>query len=132
MKKVIFSVLVVSLFLLQTCRYHLVKDATILRNKSLKEQQKTMQGKAVEGNTYYPYLIGYNLQDSMDEAFEQAGPGYDMLVNAKVDVKYYYVLIYFSKYVIVQGTAVKSKELKASMGEEAYQKWYAQQDVISR
>lgn len=125
--------LIFGIFIASGCRYELVEDVVITRADSPKSAAVEIPGgKEVEGNTYYPYLIGYNLKDSIDEAFENAGEEYDLLVNAKIDVKYYYVLIYFSKYVIVTGTAAKSSELIAKMGEEGYRQWLASQNVVAR
>jgi len=131
-KKNIARIMVLVLFLLNGCAYRLVDNITVVNSKNKNINMDMTIGKKVEGNVYYPYLVGYNLQDAIDEAFKNAGPKYNMLVNATIDVKYYYVLIYFSKYVIIKGTAVNSSELKTSMGEVKYYNWLANQSVLYR
>jgi len=130
--KNITMTMVLVLFLLNGCAYRLADNITVLNSKNNNTTMDLSIGKKVEGNVYYPYLVGYNLQDAIDEAFENAGSQYNMLVNATIDVKYYYVLLYFSKYVIVKGTAINSSELKTSMGEAKYYKWLANQNVLYR
>lgn len=124
--------IVCSVFLLQACSYRMMDNAVIQKGPQNQQKVKEEIGKKVEGYAYYPYLAGYKLQDAIDSAFVVAGPDYDMLINTTVDVKFYNILVYFSKYVIVKGTAVKSAELKNSMGEAEYQLWLRGQNVVYR
>lgn len=114
------------------CSYQVISNAVIQKQAVEALDTSKLKGVEVEGKVYYPYLIGYNFQESIDQAFAQAGEGYDIIVNAKVDTKYYYGVVYFSKYVFVTGTAIKSSEVKASMGEEGYTHWLAGQNIISK
>ncbi len=119
-------------FVFQGCAHHLVKNATLVKGQAPAANIDLSKGKQVEGKTYYPYMIGYDFEDSIDKAFAAAGKDFDILVNTTIDVKYYFALIYYSKYVIVKGTAVNSSALKTSMGEEKYKQWLAGQNVIYR
>jgi len=131
MNRSIITLAIVGLTLLSAggCAYPLLDNVT-LSNTASSSDQIDVPGKEVEGTTYYPYLIGYNIRDAVDDAFENAGPEYDLIVNAKITVKYYYLLIYYSKYVIVNGTAVNSKELIAQWGDEKYRQWLGSQNVL--
>jgi len=86
--------------------------------------------KEVTGDSYHPYLIGANIDDAINHALEEAGAGYDLLIDATLEVNYYYMIIYFSNYITVKGTAVNSKELKVEMGEQEYFKWISSKSVI--
>lgn len=114
------------------CAYRMVSDVAIARSMNPAAAPEVPTGKEVMGDAYYPYLIGYNLDDAIADAFEKAGPEYDLLIHARIDVKFYYLLIYFSKYVMVHGTAVNSTELKTQMGEPAFDKWLASQNIVRR
>jgi len=129
-RKNIAIFMLLSMFLLNGCAYRLFDNITVVNSKSKPAHIDQDVGKKVEGDAYYPYLIGYNLQDAIDEAIENAGSNYNMLINTTIDVKYYYALIYFSKYVMIKGTAVNSSELKERMGEEKYSKWFAEQNIF--
>lgn len=130
LKKYYIMVFIVASILVQSCSFRLIDETTIIKTeKNFIEQDRSI-GKEVEGNQYFPYLLGYNIQGAIDEAFENAGEEYDMLINLSVDTKHYYFVIYFSQYVVVKGTAVNSDELKAEMGDEKYSKWISQQNII--
>jgi amino acid permease len=70
--------------------------------------------------------IGANIKDAMDGALESAGPNYDILVDGVVFIKQY---PFWAGYE-VEGTALSSKEIRMSMGEEAFNKWYASANVF--
>lgn len=129
-KKYYIMVFIVASIIIQSCSFRLIDETTIIKTEKSYMEQEISIGKEVEGNEYFPYLLGYNIQGAIDEAFENAGENYDMLINTSVDTKHYYFVIYFSQYVVVKGTAVNSNELKKSMGDEKYSKWITQQNVI--
>ena len=129
--KRLFVALVVSL-LSTGCAYRVVDDAVLTRPGGPAPKVDVADAKPVEAGAYYPYLIGFDLRRAVDKAFAEAGPEYDMLVNASITVKHYYVLIYFSQYVFVRGDAVRSEDLRAQLGEESYQRLIGGPGVISR
>lgn len=130
LKKYYIMVFVAASILVQSCSFRLIDETAIIKTeKSIMEKEISI-GKKVEGNEYFPYLLGYNIQGAIDDAFENAGENYDMLINTSVDTKHYYFVIYFSQYVVVKGTAVNSNELKEKMGDEKYSKWISQQNII--
>ena len=129
-KKYYIMVFVAVSIMVQSCAFRLIDETAIIKTENNFVEQEITIGKKVEGKQYFPYMIGYNIQGAIDEAFENAGEKYDMLINASVDTKHYYFVIYFSQYVVVKGTAVNSNELRNSMGDEKYSKWISQQNVI--
>ena len=129
-KKYHIMLFVVASIIVQSCAYRLIDETAIIKTEMSFTEHDISIGKKVEGNQYFPYLIGYNIQGAIDDAFENAGKEYDMLINTSVDTKHYYFVIYFSQYVVVKGTAVNSNELKTKMGDEKYSKWISQQSVI--
>ena len=92
-KRNITLIVVLVMFFFSGCAYRLVDNMTVLNAKNNRTNIDLSIGKQVEGNAYYPYLVGYNFQDAIDNAFLKAGPQFDMLVNTTIDVKYYYVPI---------------------------------------
>ena len=62
-----------------------------------------------------------NIKDAMDKALQSAGSGYDILIDGVVyQHSYYAVLFVIIKYT-VEGTPVKSAELKAQLGESGFE-----------
>lgn len=109
-----------------------IDNGVIITNKSCKELTPYQGQKEVTGNSYHPYLMRTNIDDAINSSLEKAGPGYNMLINATLKVNYYYMIVYFSNYITVEGTAVNSTELKAEMGEQEYFKWLSSKDILQR
>lgn len=130
LKKYYIMVLVAASIMVQSCAYRLIDDTAIIKTEKSFIEHDISIGKKVEGKEYFPYLIGYNIQGAIDDAFDNAGKEYDMLINTSVDTKHYYFVVYFSQYVVVKGTAVNSNELKKTMGDEKYSNWISEQNVI--
>jgi len=86
--------------------------------------------KEVEGNHYYPYLSGNNINEAVFNALEKAGSEYDMLIDATINVKYYFLFVYFSDYVTVKGTAVNSQKLQEEMGPAKFAAYLQGKNVI--
>ena len=67
-----------------------------------------------------------NIKDAMDKAIESAGPGYDLLIDGVIrQISYPYWTI-----AVVTGTAVRSSDLKAHLGEEGFQEWLKATNVF--
>ncbi|GAL65094.1 hypothetical protein [Algibacter lectus] len=136
MKKIVFIVLGIALIVLAVITWgksvSIVDNGVIITNKSNNVVASYQGKKEVTSDSYHPYLIGTNIEDAISLALENAGPGYDMLIDATLKVNYYYMIIYFSNYITVEGTAVNSAELKAEMGEQEYYKWLSSKDILQR
>ena len=134
MKKVLLIIIGIALIGLAIITWGksltIINDGIIITVKSSDKAIESSGEKKVEGDSYHPYLIGTNINEAVDKALEKAGPEYDMLIDATLEVNYYYMIIYFSNYITVTGTAVNSDELKAEMGEENYHRWLAGKNVM--
>ncbi len=118
---IIISIVLVVLAIVTWGRHVAVVDnGVIITNKNSKVVTSYQGQKEVTGDSYYPYLMDTNIDDAISIALEKAGADYDMLIDATLEVNYYYMIVYFSNYITVEGTAVNSAELKAEMGEQEY------------
>ncbi|WP_430934160.1 hypothetical protein [Saccharicrinis sp. 156] len=136
MKKIVLIIIGIALIVLAIVTWcksvSIVDNGVIVTNKSNNVVTSYQGNKKVTGDSYHPYLMGTNIDDAINGALEKAGPDYDMLIDATLEVNYYYMIIYFSNYITVEGTAVNSAELKAEMGEQEYFKWLSSKSVIQR
>lgn len=112
-------------FSISSCTFRLV-DYTVISSKNVSLNFNKKSGKSVEGSKSYFLGIGWNLKDALDDALEQAGPGYDLLVDGVVS---YSSLFFFTK-VTVKGTAVSSEDMAMELGEEGFEKWLSGVDVF--
>jgi len=85
------------------------------------------QGKRVEGKSMGFLGFGTSLKDAMDKALDSAGLGYDILVDGVVLRQDNFFVVGFK----VTGTAVRSTELRANLGEEEFQKWLKENNVFN-
>ena len=84
------------------------------------------KGKGVKGKSFGVFGIGANIKDAMDKALQSAGPDYDMLVDGVVRMHNYPFWAGYS----VTGTAIRSNEVKASLGEEGFKVWSSNQNIL--
>jgi len=70
--------------------------------------------------------IGVTIKDAVDDALENAGSKYDILIDGVLRAKNF---PFYGGY-IVEGTAFNSDEMQAALGEEEYQKWLKENDVF--
>ena len=71
-----------------------------------------------------------SIKDAMDKALESAGPGYDMLIDGVVYYSSYYVVVWVIVKYTVEGTPVKSSELRARLGDSGFEDWCRANDVF--
>lgn len=120
MKKfnIIAILALVTTLMFSSCNPRLV-DFTIISSKNHSVKFDKKQGKRVTGDSMKFLGIGADIKEAMDLALESAGPEYDVLVNGVVYQKNYVFVQGFT----VEGTAMISSELKAMMGDSAYEEW---------
>lgn len=111
--------------MVSSCTIRLV-DFTVISSKSHELGFDKREGKRVEGSATYFLNIGFNLKDALDDALEQAGPEYDLLIDGVVTYSSYP----FVTVIGVKGIAVSSRNLRASLGEEGFEKWCLEQNVF--
>jgi len=111
---------------LSSCSIRLV-DFTVISSKNVNLDIDRAQGVKTEGKKSYFLGIGWNIKDAMDEALEEAGPEYDMLIDGVVR----YTSYPFVSGVTVEGTAVSTRAMKDRMGEAGFQDWLKGQNVLT-
>lgn len=119
-------IIAIAAMTLSSCSFRLV-DFTVISSKNVNLDIDRAQGVKTEGKKSYFLGIGWNIKDAMDEALEEAGPEYDMLIDGVVR----YTSYPFVSGVTVEGTAVSTKAMKARMGEAGFQDWLKGQNVLS-
>ena len=106
----LLSFLFVFTILFSSCSQRLI-DFTIISAERHSLSMDEAQGKATEGRSMAFMGFGVTIKDAMDDALENAGPGYDLLVDGVVRSKTYPFYLGYT----VDGVAVSSKELKTSV-----------------
>jgi hypothetical protein len=115
----------VLIFLLSGCSYRLM-DFTVISSRSHSLLFDKAQGKKVEGTSLKFLGIGAKIKEAVDNALEQAGADYDLLL----DVVVYQEDNFFVSGYRVTGTAVRSIELRAQLGEEGFKSWLETNNVF--
>lgn len=115
----------ITIMTLSSCSTRLV-DYTVISSKNVDLNIDRAQGKKTEGKKSYFLGIGFNLKDAIDIALESAGPEYDMLVDGVVRYGSYP----FVSTVTVEGTAVNTADMRTAMGDEKFENWLKDQDVL--
>ncbi len=119
-------IIAIAAMTLSSCSIRLV-DFTVISSKNVNLDIDRAQGVKTEGKKSYFLGIGWNIKDAMDEALEEAGPEYDMLIDGVVR----YTSYPFVSGVTVEGTAVSTRAMKDRMGEAGFQEWLKGQNVLS-
>ncbi|WKK77845.2 hypothetical protein QYS49_12640 [Marivirga salinae] len=126
MKNLKLTIFAASLiFLVSSCTIRLV-DFTTISTKNVNLGIDKSQGTRVEGKASYFLNIGFNLKDAIDDAMEQAGTGYDLLIDGVVS----YQNLPFVTVVKVEGVAVNAAKMRLSMTEEEYNNWLSENKAI--
>jgi hypothetical protein len=115
----------IAVITLTSCSQRLV-DFTVISSKNHAINFNLDQGKQTSGKSMGVLGIGVSIKDAMDEAIENAGPQFDILVNGVVRAKSY---PFYGGYV-VEGTAVSSKKLISILGQEGFEKWKNENNVF--
>jgi len=123
-KPTILAVLI-AVLTLSSCSQRLV-DFTVISSKNHAINFDLEQGKATTGKSMGVFALGTNIKDAMDAAIVAAGPQYDILINGVVRSKSY---VFYGGF-IVEGTAVSSRKLIASLGLEGFEKWKKENNVF--
>ena len=125
MKKLVTTSLI--LVLLTACSSTTRRvDFTVISSKNHSIKFDLSEGKQTKGESIHFWGSGANIKDAMDEALQNAGPQYDVLVNGVVRE----VVKLFSAGYEVEGVAINSRELIALYGNEGYEKWLAMQTIF--
>lgn len=126
-KSIFFSVLICTSLLCSGCSMRLV-DFTAISSKNVNLGLDRSQGVQVEGSEAYIFGFGWNIKDAMDEALEEAGSEYDLLMDGVVR----YANYFFVSTVTVEGTAYNSRAMQTAMGNAAYEEWLSSNDIYQK
>jgi len=119
-KIVLFALIAI----LSSCSVRLV-DFTVISSKNHLLKFELTNAKNVEGKEMKLFGTA-TIKGALDNALENAGPGYDLLVDGVLYRRSGFFLSGFS----VKGTAVRSRDLMAQLGETEFRKWLAENDVF--
>ena len=113
MKKLILPLILGGALFMTSCNYRMI-DFTVISSKNVTLRlPDDAKGKKVEGKDmkfFAPYCGIPNLKSAVDKAIENAGPGYDALIDGVVFNRN----AFFSSGYVVTGTPIKTTKLKAS------------------
>ncbi len=70
--------------------------------------------------------IGASIKDALDKALQKAGPEYDLLLDGVVRQQDFFLVAGYK----VQGVAVSSSKLKASLGKDGYKEWCSKNHIF--
>lgn len=108
-----------------SCSYRLV-DFTVISSKNHNLNIDKTQGIRVSGSSNGFLGLGASIKDAMDKALQSAGPDYDLLIDGVVRKNDYFLVIGYK----VEGTAISSSKLKASLGAKGYEDWCEANNVF--
>lgn len=127
MKSVKLSLLIVLAIMLtfSSCSYRLV-DFTIISSKNYNLKIDKTQGVRVSATSNGFLGIGASIKDAMDKALQSAGPDYDLLIDGVVRVNDYFLVSGYK----VEGIAISTSKMKASLGNKGFEDWCKVNDVF--
>lgn len=127
MKKIKLSYVAICVALIgfSSCSQRLI-DFTVISSKNVSLKFDKSQGKKVTGSSMMLFGIGVSIKDAMDEALQSAGPDYDLLVDGVVRLQQYPFVAGYK----VEGTAISTSKMKASLGVKGFEEWCKANNVF--
>jgi hypothetical protein len=127
MKKVTISfvAIIIALITFSSCSQRLI-DFTVISSKNVSLKIDKTQGKQVSATSMGFLGLGISIKDAMDKALQSAGPDYDLLLDGVVRVSNYFLVSGYK----VEGTAISTSKLKASLGVKGYEEWCKANNVF--
>ena len=119
----LLAFVIITLFA-SSCTVRLV-DFTIISSKVHSVYIEKSLGVKTTGKCMKFAGWGANIKDALDNALENAGIGYDLLIDGVVRARNG---LFVSGY-IVEGIAINSAKLKAELGEDGFNEWLLKNNV---
>ena len=116
--KLTFLLVLITTLTLSSCSERLV-DFTVISSKNHGLKFDKNEGIDVKAKSLGFLGLGASIKDAMDKALRSAGKDYDLLIDGVVRMEIYPFVSGYS----VEGTAVSSKQLKASLGIKGFEEW---------
>jgi hypothetical protein len=123
--KISFVAIFIALFMFSSCSSRLV-DFTVISSKNVSLNFDKSQGKKVSGKSNGFLGLGASIKDAMDKALSSAGPDYDLIVDGVVRVNDYFFVAGYK----IEGTAISTSKMKASLGEKGFEEWCKANNVF--
>jgi hypothetical protein len=123
--KISFVATIVALFMFSSCSHRLV-DFTVISSKNVSLKFDKSQGQKVSASSNGFLGLGASIKDAMDKALTSAGPDYDLLVDGVVRVNDYFLVAGYK----IEGTAISTSKMKASLGEKGFEEWCKENNVF--
>ena len=112
------TLLMLTLIIMSSCSYRII-DFTVISSKNVSLKIDKTKGKKVTGSSNGFLGLGASIKDAMDKALESAGPEFDLLLDGVVKVNDYVFVAGYK----VEGTAISTSQMKASLGSEGFKNW---------
>jgi len=127
MKKITISfvAIIIAVITFSSCSHRLI-DFTVISSKNVSLKFDKTQGKAVSGKSMGFLGFGASIKDAMDKALQSAGPDYDLLVDGVVRINDYFFVSGYK----VEGTAISTGKIKASLGVKGFEDWCKANNVF--
>ncbi len=127
MKKTILLSIAILALSLGSCTRQ-VMNFTTLSNASTNLQFQKSQGKKTTGK--HLTFLGFNssITEATQEALEKAGPDYDLLIDGQIGISDYFFVYGF----VVEGTAVSSRNLISQLGQEGFEQFLAEHEIVGQ
>lgn len=124
-KLTIFSALFSLILIFSGCSQRLV-DFTVISSKNHGLKFDKTKGIRVTGKSFGFLGIGADIKDAMDNALQSAGPQFDLLIDGVVKMEDYF----FVGGYVVEGTAISSGDLKATLGKKGFEDWCKSNSIL--
>ncbi len=127
MKKITISfvAIIIAVITFSSCSHRLI-DFTVISSKNVSLNFDKAQGKAVSGKSMGFLGFGASIKDAMDKALQSAGPDYDLLVDGVVRINDYFFVSGYK----VEGIAISTGKIKASLGVKGFEDWCKANNVF--
>ena len=120
-----YSILMLVILTLSSCSHAILNFAVLSPYVSNSDIDKS-KGVLTEGKSVGISLNLISIDEAMYDALKNAGSKYDMLIDGVVRFEQYpFVVMY-----VVKGTAISSKDLKASLGEKGFETWCCNHKIL--
>ncbi len=127
MKKITLKLALMTLviFTLTSCSQTILSFAVLSPYATSGDIDRS-KGIKTEGRSTSMFIQGISIDEAMHDALKNAGGRYDMLIDGVVSYEQYpFVLMY-----VVKGTAISSKDLKATLGEKGFETWCSNHKIL--
>jgi hypothetical protein len=124
--KLSFFITAIVLLTFSSCSYRLV-DFTAISSKNTNLKIDKSQGIRVSGSSNGFLGLGASIKDALDKALQSAGPDYDLLIDGVIRVNDFYLVSGYK----VEGTAISTSKMRASLGVKGFEEWCKANNVIS-